>query len=293
VPHFKASERGGRVQRLRGLIQLIRPLASVTMGVAVLVGAVLADPCFSIFSLNILFAVITGFTLTAAAMALNDYYDHDIDAINEPSRPIPNNLVTIKSALILTGIFTTAGFIFAYLTSILCFVASLIAWIIMMTYSTIGKQRGLSGNLLVSACVAIPFLYGSLAVVNMVRLNILLFASMAFLLNTGREVTKGIVDVEGDRSKSVRTLAVVFGERKAAVGAAAFYVSTVCLSALPFFLNLVSLWYIPFAVVTDVCLLWCSVTLVRNSARESARRIKRFVFKLFIIGLLGFVFSVL
>ena len=47
---------------------------------------------------------------------------------------------------------------------------------------------------------------------------------MAFLSNTGREITKGIVDVKGDSAEKVKTLAVRYGEKKAAIVATVFYV---------------------------------------------------------------------
>ena len=159
----------------------------------------------------------------------------------------------------------------------------------MATYSTIGKRSGLAGNFLVSACVAAPFLYGSLVAVNMINLNVLLFASMAFLSNTGREISKGIVDVQGDRSYNIRTLAVIFGDRRAALAAAFFFVLAVCLSPVPIVLGLVSLWFVPFVLVTDIGLIWCSLSLLRNPSRTNARRIKKVVLVLFIFGLLSFI----
>ena len=275
-----------------GFVKLMRPVNCAMMSFAVLVGAALANPSFSnFFWIKILFGALTGFTLTAAAMAVNDYYDLDIDAINEPLRPIPSGAVTSKAALVFAGIFSAIGFVFAYLTSIICLFAAIIAWTVMLTYSTIGKRSGLPGNFLVSACVATPFLYGSLAVIDSVQLNVLLFASMAFLSNTGREITKGIVDVKGDNVHNVKTIAVRFGEKKAAIAAAASYVFAVCLSPLPLVLNLVSLWFVPFVLVTDVGLLGCSVLLVKNPSRENARRIKKLVLLLFIMGLLAFIFG--
>jgi geranylgeranylglycerol-phosphate geranylgeranyltransferase len=262
------------------------------MSFAVLVGAVLANPIFSNFPwLNILFGMLTGFTLTAAAMAVNDYYDRHIDSINEPTRPIPSGAVTVKGALIFAAVLSVVGFVFAYFTSIVCLAVAVIAWAAMLTYTTVGKRSGLPGNFLVSACVATPFLYGNLAAVNAIRLNVLLFASMAFLSNTGREITKGIVDVEGDSAKNVKTLAVHFGEFKAAAAAAAFYVFAVCLSPLPVVLGLVSFWFVPFVLVTDLGLVGCSVLLVKNPSRENARRIKKFVLILFIVGLLAYIFG--
>jgi geranylgeranylglycerol-phosphate geranylgeranyltransferase len=278
---------GGKIS---GLFKLIRPVNCIVMGFAILVGAVLTD--FAHLQLqNILYGGLTSFTLTAAAMAVNDYYDYDIDKVNEPSRPIPSGAVSLKEALAVTAILTAVGFVFAYIVSLWCLLFAIIAWAIMLTYSTVGKRSGLAGNLLVSACVAAPFLYGSLVAVNALRANVLLFASMAFLSNTGREIAKGIVDIEGDGLHNIKTLAVRFGGRRAALAASGFFIFAVCLSAIPLFLHIVSMWFIPFVLVTDVGLVWCSASLIHNPSRENARKIKKIVLFLFIFGLLSFIFG--
>jgi geranylgeranylglycerol-phosphate geranylgeranyltransferase len=161
-----------------------------------------------------------------------------------------------------------------------------------VTYVTNGKRTGLPGNFLVSACVAIPFIYGSIVVISQVQLNVLLFASMAFLSNTGREITKGIVDVKGDKAQGVQTLAARYGERNAAAVAVLFYVSAVSLTPLPWILSLVSLWFIPFVLVTDVGLIGSSFLLLRDYSRENARKIKNLILLWFVIALLAYVFGV-
>jgi geranylgeranylglycerol-phosphate geranylgeranyltransferase len=262
------------------------------MSFAILVGASLTG-LGNMHWQNLLYGAVTAFTLTGAAMAINDYYDFDIDKINEPNRPIPGGEVSMKAALLVTGVLTAVGFFFAYAVSLFCFLFAIAAWAIMVAYSTFGKRSGLAGNLLVSACIAAPFLYGSLIAVNLVEVNILLFASMAFLSNTGREVTKGIVDVQGDGAHNIKTVAVVFGEKKAAFAAAALFIFAVCLSPLPLVFNLVSFWFVPFGLVTDIGLIWCSASLIRNSSRANARQIKKIVLFLFIFGLLAFIFGML
>jgi geranylgeranylglycerol-phosphate geranylgeranyltransferase len=276
----------------KGIFTIIRPLNCIVMSFAVTVGAALAS-LNNLSWLNLLFGGITAFTLTGAAMAVNDYYDYDIDRINEPKRPIPSGQVSKKAALATTVILTVIGLSFALYLSLYCFLFALFAWILMVTYTTVGKRAGFVGNLLVSACVAAPFLYGSLVAINTVAMNIFLFASMAFLSNTGREITKGIVDVEGDKFHKVKTLAVVFGNKKAALAAVTTFLLAVCLSAVPVIVNIVSLWYVPFVLVTDVGLLWCSVSLLLKPERENSRKIKKLVLYLFIFGLLAFVFGVL
>lgn len=278
----------------------MRPVNCIMMGFAVLVGAVLASASqFSAVNwLNIFFGFLTGFTFCAAAMVINDYYDRKIDAINEPNRPIPSGLIKTREALAFMATLIIVGFVFAILVSplsfgVLCFGVAAVSLVITATYITVGKRSGLPGNFLVSACVTIPFIYGSITAIGTVGLNVLLFASMAFLSNTGREITKGIVDVKGDSAEGVRTLAVRFGERNAAVAAVGFFIFAVALTPVTWFLGLVGVWFIPFVLVTDVGLIVCSALLLRDHSREKARRIKKVVLYLFLVGLLAYIFGVI
>lgn len=276
--------------KLRGYLRLMRPVNCLMMGFAVIVGAVLVAPNMLItFWQNIAYGFITGFMLTAASMGINDYYDREIDAVNEPSRPIPSGLIKPKEALVFASALTIIGFASGYLTSILCLFIAIIAWIIFITYTTVGKRSGLPGNFLVSACVAIPFIYGSVAISGEVKLNVLIFASMAFLSNTGREITKGILDVQGDKMRNVKTLAVRLGPKTAALSAAAFYILAVLLTPIPWLLSLVSIWFVPLVALFDIGLIALSFMLVKDYSRENARKIKNIVLLWFIIGLLAFI----
>jgi geranylgeranylglycerol-phosphate geranylgeranyltransferase len=276
-----------------GFVRLMRPINCAMMGVAVFVGAILADlQFFSSQWLSVLSGFVTGFMLTAASMTVNDYYDRAIDAINEPGRPIPSGMISERESLAFFFVLSVIGFVFAYFTSALCLIVAVISWIVVVTYVTFGKRTGLPGNLLVSTCVAIPFLYGSIAVIGRVSLGVVLFTLMAFLSNTGREITKGIVDVKGDSAEGVKTLAVRYGEKTAAFAAALSYGSAVALTPIPWILNLVSFWFIPIVLVTDVGLVACSLQLLRDHSRESARKIKKWVLLLFLVGLLAYVVGV-
>ena len=276
--------------KLGGYLRLMRPVNCLMMGFAVIVGAVLANPNFQdVGWLNLVYGFVTGFMLTAASMAINDYYDREIDAINEPARPIPSGLIKPKQALTYALILTVIGFIAAFLTNLLCLVIALIAWIVFVTYTTVGKRSGLPGNFLVSTCVAIPLIYGSATIINTISLNVIPFASIAFLSNTGREITKGIADVQGDKTKNIKTLAVRYGEKTAAVVATLFYLSAVLLSLVPWLLNLVTIWFIPLVAITDAGLIASSAMLLKNYSRENAKKIKKLVLLWLLIALLAFI----
>ncbi len=282
-----------RMGKTGAFVQLMRPVNCVMMGFAVFVGAVLANTnLHADYWISILYGFLTGFMLTAASMTVNDYYDRSIDAINEPARPIPSGAVSTKEALVFVAVLASVGLFFAALTSLICLVVAAISWLIVVTYVTIGKRSGLPGNFLVSACVATPFIYGSIAIAGQVQLNVWLFAAMAFLSNTGREITKGIVDVKGDETEGIKTLAVRHGERNAAVVAAIFFLSAVALTPLPWLLGLVSFWFIPVVLFTDVGFVVSSAFLLKDHGRENARKTKNTVLLWFVAGLLAFVLGV-
>ncbi|HUU86552.1 MAG TPA: UbiA family prenyltransferase [Candidatus Glassbacteria bacterium] len=282
------------MHKTSGIIHLIRPINCVMMGFAVFVGSILSNPVFaSINWINILFGFGTGFMLTAAAMIINDYYDRTIDAINEPSRPIPSGLISTREALLLFFVVSMIGFVFAYFTSVLCLLVACISWIIVVVYVTVGKKSGLPGNFLVSTCVAIPFIYGSIIVLDIIVSSVLIFAFMAFLSNTGREITKGIVDVKGDKTEGVKTIATIFGSKSAAYVAVLFYLLAVFLTPIPIILGLVSIWFIPLIIVTDVAFLVFSFLLLKDYSRKNAKKIKNFILLCFILGLLSFLVGVI
>ena len=272
--------------KLIGFLQIIRPLNCIMMGFAVIVGASLVSNLN--LSSNLFFGFVTSFTLTAASMVTNDYYDRKIDAINEPKRPIPRGDVSPKEAIVFTTVLSLLGFVFAYFTNFPSFALALIAWIISVVYITKGKSTGLPGNFLVSLTVVIPFIYGGL-VVGQLEMSALLFVAIVFLSNTGREITKGIVDIEGDRSHNIGTIAVKYGERTAAVFASVFSLLAVFLSPLPWIWGLVSKLFLLPVILTDIGLIVSAFLLLHDYSRKNAKKIKNLSLAWFISGLLAFI----
>ncbi len=276
--------------KIVGYLRLMRPVNCLMVGFAVVVGAVIVSPNISnALWLNLTYSFVTGFALTAEAMIINDYYDREIDAINEPGRPIPSGLVYPHEALVLAFALTVIGLTAAYLAYPSSLAIAIFAWIVFVIYTTIGKRSGLPGNFLVSICVAIPFIFGSYTAVGSIEPNVMIVSIIAFLSNTGREITKGIVDVEGDRAKNIRTVAVRYGEKAAAVVAVLFLLSAILLSPIPLFLNFVSLWFIPLVAITDFGLSVSSFMLLEDHSRENARKVKKIILLSFLVALLAFV----
>ena len=267
--------------------EIMRPVNSVMVGISIIVGAAITGGTTVLGNWMLLFySFITGFTLTGASMAINDYYDREIDFINEPHRPIPSGRISPTSALIFTGLLSAVGLASSWMVSTSALVIAVFAWIVMMIYSMWGKKTGFPGNLMVSSCIALPFIYGGVLSGNLEAAAS--FSLLAFLSNTGREITKGIVDIQGDKTSGVKTIAVSRGAGKAADIATIFFIAAVASSVIPVYLNLVSFWYIPFVVITDLGLILSSYQIIADPSRETARSIKKRILYLMIIGLIGF-----
>lgn len=275
---------------INGFLRLIRPVNCFMMGFAVLVGTTISVGTVIISSsVKLILGFLTGFTLTGSAMAINDYYDREIDAINEPNRPIPSGEVDSSEALAASMILSAMGLFLAWMTKLSCLAIAAFSWGVMALYSTRGKRTGFPGNLLVSICITLPFIYGALVIKNSIPASSLIFALMAFLSNTGREVTKSIVDVEGDREKGVYTITVSKGAEAAAKVASFFYIFSVVISIIPLLLGLISVWYIPFVTLTDLGLIHSSKVLIKNPSRENGRKVKNLVLIWMMSGLFGFL----
>jgi len=263
------------------------------MGFAVIVGASVvepdASPSLQEVVLKFALGFLTAFTLTGSSMAINDYWDRDIDKINEPSRPIPSGLVSPREGLILAAILILIGFLAAALISPLCLTIAIVSWIVSVSYNTKGKKTGLPGNLLVSFCVAISLIFGNYLMKGGIELSPLIFAALAFLSNTGREVTKGIADIQGDKTRNIMTIAVSHGERTAAYVASIFFFSASCLSLLPIYLGLVSSWFLPFVLSADAGFAASSVMLIHDHSQQTAKNIKNLTLLWMSFGLLAFI----
>lgn len=278
-------------RRILGFIRIIRPVNGLMMSLAVFVGAWLSlnVPLSPHLLQKLLLGALTAFTLSGASMAINDYCDYEIDKINEPDRPLPSGVVKLEESLLLAAAMVLIGLAASLLINLKTLLLALISIVVSTIYAFRGKQTGLLGNMLVSFCVAIPFIYGSFIVSDAIDLKILLFSMMAFLSNTGREVTKGIVDVSGDRAKNIRTVAVVYGEEVAATVASAMILSAVILSIVPPVISIVSAWFIPFVAVTDAGFILSSVMLIRNPTRQNARKIKSLILACMLMGMIAFI----
>jgi 4-hydroxybenzoate polyprenyltransferase len=98
--------------RLRGLLQLVRPANVVTALADVLAGAAAALPLAPVDGLDVRslsrLLLATG-CLYAGGVVLNDFFDRDLDRVERPERPIPRGAVRPREAALVGGMLLVIG----------------------------------------------------------------------------------------------------------------------------------------------------------------------------------------
>jgi geranylgeranylglycerol-phosphate geranylgeranyltransferase len=273
--------------KLKGSFSLIRPINCLMIGFAVMTGQYISLSMLPSLS-NAILGFCSAAFLMASTMSMNDYYDLEIDKINCPERPIPSGIIMPNEAILIGIISGLIGIFSAALINLYSLAVAFFALILMLYYNTKGKKTGLFGNILVSICIGLPFIFGGVSVGRITYL-LILFSLMAFISNLGREVTKGIMDVEGDQLKKIKTIAVVHGPKTASIVASVLYIIAVVVSFIPPILGMVSAIYIPFVLISDIGFVSSSISLTRKHDMENAGLIKKRVLMWMFFGLIAFI----
>ncbi len=261
-------------------------------GIGVIIGIFISNPgyfnCIKIF-----LGFITALTLQASAFALNDYLDYEVDLANERlDRPLVRGDLSKRSAILLSVATFPIGILSAYLISLPALIFALLITLAGYAYDLKLKEFGVVGNFYIAFSMAAPFLFGSIIATGTVVASTALLSLIAFLSGFGREIMKGIEDVEGDALRDVKTIARTSGAGLAAKLAAAFYVLAVAISPLPVVL-LKNYWmdpkYIIPVTITDVMLIYISVKLIKDYSKDAIRKYRKQTLIAMVFGLIGFL----
>ena len=275
---------------LKAYFEILRPVNSVMIGFAVVIGELLAFGEVPPFFKVVVPGFFTGFLVCGGAMAINDFYDREIDAINVPSRPIPSGRMSPKEALMWSFVLYFLGVLSSLIINVECAMIAVVFSVLSAMYASFLKSTGVLGNLLVSVSVGVPFLFGGVALGgwDIPELSLAIFFT-AVLANMGREITKGIMDIEGDTIGGIKTVAVRFGERTAAKVAALFFFSAVFVSQLPYFLDFATIWFEIAVSFVGAGFVILGLNVVRNTSKENSKKVKKTALKLMAFALICFL----
>ncbi len=242
----------------------------------------------------------------AAGNVVNDIFDIEVDKINRPNRPLPRGALTVRQAKIYSVFLSLAGSICAFVTSIPAGIVATAFSLVGFLYASRAKPLGIWGNFTVSFSFAFGLIYGSLityyAALKTLGLPLLiwLYFLTAFFILQGREVIKGMEDVEGDRVRGVRTIALVYGFGTASFVAAFFNIMSMVCFTTAWFLSLFgwspipNMWYTIFLLPGDGIVLASTILILMKPSSSSSQNRASFYAKIgSLLGLLAFLVGAL
>ncbi|MCD0418944.1 chlorophyll synthase ChlG [Rubrivivax sp. JA1024] len=165
--------------------------------------------------------VLCGPLLVATSQVVNDWFDRDVDAINEPNRPIPSGRIPGRWGLYLSFLWTAASLLLASLLGAWVFGAAVLGLVLAWMYSMPPfrlKQNGWLGN---AACAITyeGFAWFTGAAVMLGGLPPWWIVALALLYSAGAHGIMTLNDfksIEGDIKTGVGSLPVKLGVDNAA-----------------------------------------------------------------------------
>jgi len=237
------SERSAKTRQLLGMkgaapgetsiwkirLQLMKPITWIPLIWGVVCGAA-SSGNYTWTLENVLKAaacmLLSGPLLAGYTQTMNDFYDREIDAINEPYRPIPSGAISVPQVVTQILVLLVSGIGLAYVldvwaghsfptVAVLAIFGSFISYIYSAPPLKL-KQNGWLGNYALGASyIALPWWAGH-ALFGELNWKVLVLTLIYSLAGLGIAIVNDFKSVEGDRQLGLKSLPVMFGVTTAA-----------------------------------------------------------------------------
>lgn len=170
--------------------------------------------------------LLAGPLMTGYTQTLNEYYDREIDAINEPYRPIPSGAIPLPQVITQIWVLLIAGVGIAFVLDVWAghdfptiTVTALLGTFVAYIYSAPPlklKQNGWLGTYALGASyIALPWCTGH-ALFGELNWKIVVLTVVYSLAGLGIAIVNDFKSIEGDRKFGLKSLPVMFGVTTAA-----------------------------------------------------------------------------
>jgi len=210
-------------------LQLMKPITWIPLIWGVVCGAA-SSGHFTWTLENVLVAaacmLLAGPLLAGYTQTLNDFYDREIDAINEPYRPIPSGVISVPQVVTQILVLLLAGLGLAYVLdrwaghsfptiTLLALIGSFLAYIYSAPPLKLKKNGWLGNYALGASYIALPWCTGH-ALFGDLNATIVLLTLFYSLAGLGIAIVNDFKSIEGDRQLGLQSLPVMFGVGPAA-----------------------------------------------------------------------------
>ncbi|WP_174842871.1 (bacterio)chlorophyll synthase [Candidatus Oscillochloris fontis] len=252
-------------KRVRAHIELADPITWISPAMICICGALASGTANGFhwwdgthWGLILLGALMTGPLGTGFSQSINDYYDREIDAINDPSRPIPAGLVSLNGARANWLFLGLATFLVSLIFKDAMITVLAVFGIILSVLYSMPPIKFKKNYLLGPPAVGIGYVTVSWMVGHIIFAPITWESITVAMINggltAGMLVLNDIKSVEGDRQHGLQSLAVAIGVQPALL--VAYTIINLCEIL---FLVLAVIWgnywvaaFIAFAVIAPI-----------------------------------------
>ncbi|GER55790.1 unnamed protein product, partial [Striga asiatica] len=241
APDKAAAESGSSINQILGIkgakqesnkwkirVQLTKPVTWPPLVWGVVCGAAASGNfhwTFEDVAKSIVCMLMSGPCLTGYTQTINDWYDREIDAINEPYRPIPSGAISEQEVLTQIWVLLLAGLGLAGLLDVwaghdfpVIFYLALGGSLLSYIYSAPPlklKQNGWIGNFALGASyIGLPWWAGQ-ALFGTLTPDIIVLTLLYSMAGLGIAIVNDFKSIEGDRKMGLQSLPVAFGAETA------------------------------------------------------------------------------
>ncbi|MHA2089129.1 MAG: UbiA family prenyltransferase [Promethearchaeota archaeon] len=284
--------------KIYGFLKLTRFGISLFGCIGLFVSGILAADLIG-FQIEYLLAFFIVFIASSGSFAINDYFDYEVDKINNrKDRPIVTGLISRKTSLITALSSLIIVILLSVFLNLTAMILVLVSVPVFYIYSMGLKKKLYVKNILIAFSYLSTIFLGSLIVDSFLEPLIIYFAIMGFIVGLANEVMFDIADVKGDDEIGIKTMSSKFGTKKAAKISIILYIAIVVLDPLPFFVQIDNRLHLDYIfliliLVPVISYIFLSISLFKNQTRENVLKLRTLVFLIMNFGTITYLIGVL
>jgi len=270
---------------MNAYLEIIRPGNAVMAVIAVILVAIIAKN----YDLPIILGAITVFLATGGGNVINDYFDHKIDVINKPERPIPSGRILLRTArnyaysLFLVAIIL-GFFISNVINSWIPFIIVVLSTLLMYYYAHTLKKVALIGNIAISFLTGLCFIFAGVIIAysaDIVSLKIIITSTyigfFATIMTMAREIIKDMEDIKGDKIEEAKTFPIKYGLKKSSYLAGLLIILASVLSPILYFNGIFNFYYLAILSIAIITFFYGAYIILKDQSSESCKKVSKLV----------------
>lgn len=142
---------------------------------------------------------------------------------------------------------------------------------------------------MVSASVGVTLIFGAVTMRAPWNLIVWTFALMAFCVDLGEEIAGDAMDLEGDKKRGSRSIALLKGRKFALRLCVALWGLVILLSLVPIWMGLLGASYLVMILITDGVLIFFSIKLLQSQNADTGHQAMRGAYLGATLGIIAFL----